>query len=210
MKNAVTFFLQAESLIFVSFWWPCWDSFLTIRSIPRIKAYSKVATWKKGGLVWSSSQFLASFYQNQKLLTKIKPRQMQIQETMAVVPFWGLGFVSTAEFKVLIIPNVRITSNPKRPGTTSGDTRKLNCKWNFHNSISFVRMRRQNITHTQDIMTNTAEGATVCLMYLRLSTSTFSLILLTKSLSGIWSQFPFAPWHRFQGPMLACSQDSAL
>ena len=167
MKNAVTFFLQAESLIFVSFWWPCWDSFLTIRSIPRIKAYSKVATWKKGGLVWSSSQFLASFYQNQKLLTKIKPRQMLIQETMAVVPFWGLGFVSTAEFKVLIIPNVRITSNPKRPGTTSGDTRKLNCKWNFHNSISYVRMRRQNITHTQDIMTNTAEGATVCLMYLR-------------------------------------------
>ena len=50
---------------------------------------------------------------------------MLIQVTIAVVPDWGLGFVSTAEFRVLIVASARITSKPSRPGTTSGDTKKL-------------------------------------------------------------------------------------
>ena len=74
---------------------------------------------------YSSSQFKCEI---DILRTSIKARHMLIQVTIAVVPDWGLGFVSTAEFRVLIVASARITSKPSRPGTTSGDTKKLSWK----------------------------------------------------------------------------------
>ena len=60
---------------------------------------------------------------------KINTMHKEIHLTRAVDPSSGWGDFSLTEFRVLNMQRDKMTSKPKRPGTTSGGTKKL--VWNI-------------------------------------------------------------------------------